>query len=241
VTVVGLARFASADTAADHLKRGADHYKAGRYADAITELSKAYELEPKPETLFPLAQAERLNGDCKTAAEHYKKILSQVSDVTVARAVQQNLELCEKPEDKGQPATTCTPAPAPPDKKPEPAPAPAPTTVTKVVERDRTDVVGIALVGGGALAFGIATGLFFAASPSRDAADRADSIDSHDELAARSDRQQIGAIIAAGLGTAALGIAGVRWVMRSKSTETSAEVAVVPSTDGVGVWATGRF
>lgn len=230
---------ARADTAADHIKRGAEHYKAGRYAEAVVELAMAYQLDPRPDNLFPLAQAERLSGDCKSAATHYKQVLTEISDLQVARIVQQNLELCEKPEDKPG-ATTCPAAPAapPPATTGPDKPAPQPT-VTKVVARDRTDVITFGLVGGGALAFGVATGLYFAAESSKDAAERANSLDTHDDLAARSDNQRIGMVIAAVVGTAAIGTATVRWVLRKPSSR--AEVAVVPTTTGVGVWASGRF
>src|SRR5262249_43601854 len=63
IQVMLLATAASADQAGDLFKAGIDHYKAGKYTEAVTELSKSYKLDPKPEALFALAQAERLAGN----------------------------------------------------------------------------------------------------------------------------------------------------------------------------------
>ena len=75
--VIATAQTAGADPAAD-LKRGIELYKAGKYGDAAALLKQAYEATGKPETLFSLAQAERLAGDCTSAAAHYHKVVELV-------------------------------------------------------------------------------------------------------------------------------------------------------------------
>src|SRR5690606_38392201 len=105
-------------------RRGIDEYKAKKYAEAAATLKASYELEPKPDALFALAQAERLAGRCPEARAHYRQLLEATTELATAKAVQSNLDLCE-PE----------PAPAP-ARPPPAAPAPPPRTITKTVARD---------------------------------------------------------------------------------------------------------
>ena len=233
--VICAARIASADPAAD-MKKGIELYKAGKYAEAAELLKRSYDLAPKAETLFALAQAERLSGDCATAARHYHKVIEQVSDFNVAKLVQQNLALCEKTE------------PAPPPSKPEPEPAkaepaappPPPQIITKTVTRDvpHTDAVAVTLVTFGGIAVGAAGGLFVASSGNRKAAETAGTLDDSNQLVDRAHSQQLAAFVVGGAGVALLGYGIYRLV---SSEPPKADVAIVPTTNGGGVWVTGRF
>lgn len=78
---------------------GAQAYSAARYGDAVRSFDQAYELAPRPQLLFSLAQAERkeffATNDAsylRRAIQHYKAYLEQVpsggrrSEATEAKA-----------------------------------------------------------------------------------------------------------------------------------------------------------
>ncbi|HEY5944252.1 MAG TPA: tetratricopeptide repeat protein, partial [Kofleriaceae bacterium] len=194
--VIALGGSAFADQAADEMKKGIDLYKAGKYAEAIPHLDKAHQLDDKPDTLFALAQAQRLAGDCPSAAANYHKVIEQVSDMNVGKLVQQNLELCEH----DQPKRT---EPVVEPKRDEAEPA-KPQVVERTVVRDvgGTDKLAAVMFGGGMLAVGVAGGLFVAASNNSDAADRAKSLEDHDLLADRAKQQRTIMYVAGGVGVA---------------------------------------
>ena len=232
--VVALSSTAYADKAADELKKGIDFYKAGKYAEAVPHLEQAQKLAPKPDTLFALAQAQRLSGDCNAAAASYHKVIEQVSDMNVGKLVAQNLALCEqdeprKPEPKAEP-------------KEDAAPPPEPKIVEKTVYRDtgKTDKLAAAMFGGGMLALGAAGGFYFAASGNADAADRAKSLEDHDLLSDRASTQRVIMYVAGGAGLAMMGVAIFRWT-RGGGESAKADVAVVPASGGGSVFVTSRF
>lgn len=87
------------DRARTFFNAGAQAYSAARYADAVRSFDQAYELAPRPQLLFSLAQAERKEyfaGNDATylrrAVQHYKAYLEQVpsggrrSEATEAKA-----------------------------------------------------------------------------------------------------------------------------------------------------------
>jgi hypothetical protein len=87
------------DRARTFFNAGAQAYSAARYADAVRSFDQAYELAPRPQLLFSLAQAERkeyfAGNDAsylRRAIQHYKAYLEQVpsggrrSEATEAKA-----------------------------------------------------------------------------------------------------------------------------------------------------------
>ncbi len=74
------------DRARTFFNAGAQAYSAARYGDAVRSFEQAYELAPRPQLLFSLAQAERkeyfAGNDAsylRRAIQHYKAYLDQVS------------------------------------------------------------------------------------------------------------------------------------------------------------------
>jgi tetratricopeptide (TPR) repeat protein len=234
--LIALGGTAQSGPADDAMKKGIELYKAGKYADAIPHLERAHKLDGKPDTLFALAQAQRLAGDCRNAAQNYKKVIEQVSDFTVAKLVQQNLTLCEPDEPK--PAVTSEP-------REELAASAEPRVVEQTVVREvrRTDKVAAVMFGGGMLALGAAGGFYVAASNNADAADRARSLEDHDLLADRATTQRTIVYVAGGLGAAMIGFAVFRWTRGSSTdrAEATTDVAVVPTSGGGALWVTSRF
>lgn len=223
------------------LKKGIELYKAGKYAEARVQIEKAYKADRKPETLFALAQAERLAGDCMAAAAHYKQVISEVSDLNVAKLVQQNLLLCEPSEDKPEPKSE--PAPKVED-KPEAAPV-EPKIIERTVVREerKTDKLAAVMLGGGMLALGAAGGLYVAASSNADAADLARSLEDHDSLADKAKTERTLMYVAAGAGAVMLGVAVFRFATggSGKAEKSDASVAVVPNGSGGSLLVTSRF
>jgi hypothetical protein len=87
------------DRARTFFNAGAQAYSAARYAEAVRSFEQAYELAPRPQLLFSLAQAERkeffAGNDAsyvRRAIQHYKAYLEQVpsggrrSEATEAKA-----------------------------------------------------------------------------------------------------------------------------------------------------------
>jgi tetratricopeptide (TPR) repeat protein len=220
---------ASADPASDLAKRGIDQFKAGKYAEATATLEKAYALDPRPETLFALAQAERLGGDCKVAVEHYRQVLEKISDLNVGKLVAASLAMC--------PGEAPPPAPTPP---PEPAhvepppPPPPPKIITKTVVRDvpHTDMIAAGLAAAGTLALGGAVGLLVASNSNHTAAEQAFTQDEATTFSNRSDSERTEAWVAIGAGVALLGGATAKWVLGGD--RASSEVVVIAPTSGGG-------
>jgi hypothetical protein len=87
------------DRARTFFNAGAQAYSAARYGDAVRSFDQAYELAPRPQLLFSLAQAERkeffATNDAsylRRAVQHYRSYLEQVpsggrrSEATEAKA-----------------------------------------------------------------------------------------------------------------------------------------------------------
>jgi tetratricopeptide (TPR) repeat protein len=228
--VLGAASVAAADPAADLAKQGIALYKAGKYADASATLQRSYELSSKPETLFALAQAERLAGDCKSATQHYQQLFDQVSDFNVAKMVEKSMAMCLKDEPPPPPTT----APAPVQAAPPP-----PQVITMVVTRDvaHHDVIAETSMGVGAVALGAAAGFYMAEVANRDAADAARTLDDHVAAQNRATTDERVMFAAAGAGVALMGFAVFRWV---RGDESSPSVAVTASPLG-HVWVTAHW
>jgi hypothetical protein len=219
---------ASADPAADLVKRGIEQYRTGKYADSAQTLKKAYDLDGKAETLFALAQAERLAGDCPSAIDHYKQVTAKVSDLNVAKLVEQSLQLCAPTE------------PTPIEHHDEPPPPLPPRIVEKTVVREvpRTDRLVLTFAGVGALSLGGAFGLLVAATGNQTAAQHAYTQADYTSFERRYTDEGVAAVVAAGVGVALLGAATVRWL---KNDRTGADVVVVPTGSGATVSLTGRW
>ena len=75
-TTSGVSARALKPEAQGRLDAGLAAYKAQNWEDAIRELEGAYSLDPDPDLLYTLAQAERQGGRCASALGHYRKYLA---------------------------------------------------------------------------------------------------------------------------------------------------------------------
>jgi tetratricopeptide (TPR) repeat protein len=201
-------------------KRGVEEYKARKYDAAIATLKESYALDPKPDALFALAQAERLGGRCPEARKHYKELLEETTEMATAKAVQSNLDLCGPEPEK----------PARPVEAEKPAPPPQIVTKTVVREVRRSGKVASVLLAGGTLGLGAGGALFLASRNSRNDADRALTLDDHDRLVERADRERLMSFVAGGTGVLLVGAAIARWALARDAKPT--EVTVAPAAGG---------
>jgi hypothetical protein len=56
-----------------HFDKGKRYFVAQSYAQAVVEFKAAYLADPQNDTIYALAQAERLAGDCKDAVNAYRQ------------------------------------------------------------------------------------------------------------------------------------------------------------------------
>jgi tetratricopeptide (TPR) repeat protein len=230
-----------------HLKRGVELFAAHQYEAAIAEFEAGNGLDPRPDFLFALAQAERLSGDCASAILYYREFLASQPSERQAEAARANLNRCEHvlstsraSRDAGgedKPAEPAPPPTAAPESEAEPlAPIPPPP--------DRgpwyTDVLGDALLGGG-LVIGAAGGFFWLqSSSSRDDALDATAYDEYESKMDDARSQRAIAIGAFAVGGALVTGAVVRYLTRGDGSE-RATVAVQPASGGVVFGIAGGF
>jgi tetratricopeptide (TPR) repeat protein len=176
--------------ARQHYDRGLKLYGRHQYDDAITELRAGLAIDPQPEILYALGQAERRRGHCDRAVEYYQSCLALVKDPVAAAAVKVQIERCNVAQgdareeadlpgpDPFAPGAPPAPPTAPPAPEPAtPAPAlqapspvhPAPTTVASAPPhraRWQRDALGLSLLGVGAAA-AVTGGVLFGVAESR--------------------------------------------------------------------------
>src|SRR5687767_9729546 len=58
-----------------YLERGLARFEAKDYAGAIADFDAGYQVEPHGDFLYARAQARRLSGDCRGAADDYRGFL----------------------------------------------------------------------------------------------------------------------------------------------------------------------
>jgi hypothetical protein len=88
--VLGFALAASVaraeESAKAHLDKGMIFYNLQDWPSAIREFKAAYSADPQPGTLFTIAQAQRLSGDCEAAIFSYRTFLRTASGTQSAAA-----------------------------------------------------------------------------------------------------------------------------------------------------------
>jgi len=177
-----------------HYERGLKLYEHHQYDDAIGELRAGLAIDPQPDLLYALGQAERRRGHCDRAVEYYQSCLALVKDPVAAAAVKVQIERCNVAQGDNkeeaeqlpgpdpfapgapQPAEPAPAQPAPPApalQAPPPVQAPAPTTVASSPphrKRWQRDALGLSLVGVGVAVAATGGALFGVAESRLDAA-----------------------------------------------------------------------
>jgi tetratricopeptide (TPR) repeat protein len=198
-------------------------YQAKQYDAAAASLAKSYALDPRPDALYALAQAERLANRCKDALVHYEQLLDESKDDKIILRVKENIEICKQIE-AGKPA--------PAEKKQDVAQRDAPTIEYRTIVRTerKRDVLSIVLfVGGGIAVSGGAAGYLYSRELGKDA-DRAQSLAEYNDKYDQSRQLRWISYATAGVGVSLLAIATIR-VIGGDDSETR-RVAVTPVRGG---------
>jgi tetratricopeptide (TPR) repeat protein len=126
--------------------RGMELYNAGRYAEAAIELRAGQAIEPRPEFLYALGQAERNLKNCARAIDYYRAFLATSPPPDQRQLAVVQLERCE--QELAARAAEPPPA-APPSETKIAAPAPAAPAVDAGRKPWYRDPAGGALTGVG--------------------------------------------------------------------------------------------
>ena len=209
----------------DDVSSGVQHYKAGRYNEAIRAFRSAYAIKPRPELLYNIARCQEKSGQIDLALATYREFLLQqgttadlrakVLDATAALQV----ERASRGRGSGGGA-------APPSRHASPGGG---TSDDHLVEW--------ILVGGGG--FAVATGLVFGALAVQEMNRFEDATERDAQIRHRDNTNQhaIVADVAAGLGIVAMTVGLVFLLTDDGDTQ----VAVTPAAGGTGVALAGRF
>jgi tetratricopeptide (TPR) repeat protein len=210
--------------------KGVAAYKKHNFAAASDALSRSFQLERDPDTLFAWAQAQRQLSNFSKAAELYDMLLSFDLPAKNRAAVEQQLAECleavaaQQPKVPQQPKVVAlpddpvepnvvTPAPPPPE-PPVQAPAPAPVVVLPSTRPWYKDPVAIGLLGGGLVITAAGGGVLLSAwSLDRDskAAFASNQYDRAQDLAdTAKSRERIG-VVTMGVG-GVLVVGGAVWI-----------------------------
>jgi hypothetical protein len=120
---------AHADEAAgaEHAKQARIAYDLQDWGKAIAEFRAAYESEQKPEYLWALAQAQRMNQDWSGAIASYKAFKRLDVSTSQANAAELQITKCEAEKAKQEAAAAIQASHAQQKKKPAETSQPAPT------------------------------------------------------------------------------------------------------------------
>jgi tetratricopeptide (TPR) repeat protein len=220
-----------------HFKQAKAYQEAGAFARAVDEYKAAYELDPRPELLFNIAQAYRLAGDKKQALANYKRYLLEQPDGKGADEARVLVAELERQIDED--STRLQPIPVPPVPVP---PVPVPTHVDPPQPAPDSGstlkIAGIASAGVGLVAVGV--GVKFGL----DARAASNAITTHTgpwtmaemtrfEDGQRASRNMVISYVAGGVLVAAGGV--MYWL------GTRSQAVPVVTAQSAGVAVTGRF
>lgn len=231
-----------------HMERAAALHAEGKFAEALTEITIAYSLEPKAERLYAIAQMHVQLGDCAQAITFYRRFLSTRPDDLPKQAAREAVATCKErlaaaEGSTGDPAaldgatvdgapiddaTATATAPAL-----EPAPSAAPAEAP--APRWYHDKLGLALVGGGVTLGILGLATYSSAVGDLDDAEHAASYAEYADLVDGAGTKRVYATVLTIAALAATGAGVYRLVQRRKETR---QLVVAPTADGgmVSVW-----
>ena len=174
---VAIPVLAHADPKADakqHIKRAASLHSAGKFNDALKELTLAYALDPDPELLFAIGQVHMKLGNCTDAVTFYQRYLASNPPASDAAVVNEAIKRCNEDKPQATEPTTTLPEvhaePAHVEAVPLPVVRVAPPVESRPWYRD---ALGNTFVGTGVIAGAVAGVIYHAALSHRDNVDTA--------------------------------------------------------------------
>jgi len=204
---------AMSDEARSHWNEGQRLYAADRYDEAIRELEAGRRIDPRPEFLYALGQAERKRGRCDAAITHFRAYLAEARAPSEISAASLQIERCERQLERERQA-----APAAAPSRPPPIATEAPPA--REGPPWYLDVWGGVLSGAGVAALIASAILYVSAESAIDPASYATLPGYEDALDARDLRATAGAVTFA-VGAALLAAGVLRYVLAGGSSDTT--------------------
>jgi tetratricopeptide (TPR) repeat protein len=209
-----------------HFERGREHFRAGRYREAIVELEAALDLDPdSPTLMYNVAYANELLGELEQAIAYYRKYVAALAPSAIEEREKIELTLRRLEGHRAQVQAAPKPEPTP---VPKTDPAPAEPKPPRDQGFGRADVWFWASLGGGVAMLGGAavTGLM--------ALDREDSvaefvvgldgsIGERQQLQDEADRLALSSDLLIGGGAALVTAAALLYLLRSPEPERARE------------------
>lgn len=222
-------------------------FSQGNFGDAAKLIEKAYLIEPVPELLFPWAQAEREQGNCRAAVDLYGRMLEEIPEGRMADSARSNIELCNEempPEEEAVALVEDDPLEDEYVEESEPEPEPVPVTNTDKQPKAKQwykDPAGGVLTGFGVVGVGVGAALLIVATGNANGAPDAASLDDYNSQSdsALTQRNAGAGVLSVG---GALLVAGViRYVLVAKKNKASATASVWTAPGSGGLVLSGRF
>lgn len=262
IALAGPSDILSDPQAKAHVSEAEIMFSEGRFADAATQLEKAYLIEPRPELLYPWAQAEREQGHCDAAVELYQQFLEERPEGAMADNARANIERCggeggvvaggavaddeelvEVIDDDELAEDDLDELVENAEPEPEPKPQPKPTVKDDQPKAKKwyRDPLGGVLTGLGVVGVGGGAALIAVAVSRADGASTADSVtDYRDEQDSATTLRNAGAGVLTVGGALLLG-GIVRYVIVNKKNKAAATASLWTTPEGGGVVISGRF
>jgi tetratricopeptide (TPR) repeat protein len=225
-------------------------FSEGNFGDAAKLIEKAYLIEPVPELLFPWAQAEREQGNCRAAVDLYTRMLEEIPEGPMADSARQNIARCEEemgPEEEVVPVVDDDRLGEDESLEEEVEPEPEPVKPKDDAPKSKSkewykDPAGGVLTGLGIVGVGTGVALLAVASSTAGAApDAANVVEYREESDRAVTQRNVGAAVLS-VGGALLVAGVVRYVLVAKKNKSNATASLWTAPGGGGgLVVSGRF
>lgn len=237
---------------------GMELYKQRDYRRAVEKFLQAYAIDHDPNLLFNIARCYEQLGDSEAAIEKYEEFVKMPGADTQGRqraydSINQLRQLVAAAESGPQPAPNSTEASAPAAEQ-NSAPAPESPPATVEVSGDGPGLLPWFLLGAGVVAAGAGTTIYMLGQADHDQVREAPNygqpgrVVGMTEAEARNwvetgDQKKLFGLIGVGVGGALMVTSAALFAFGGSSQEHVSEpqLALLPTTDGAGVVAFGRF
>ena len=225
-------------------------FTEGNFGDAAKLIEKAYLIEPVPELLFPWAQAEREQGNCRAAVDLYNRMLEEIPEGPMADSARQNIARCEEEMGPEEEIVPIVDDPIEEDdlfeeeeEQPDPEPAePKDDPPKSKAKQWYKDPVGGVLTGLGVVGVGTGVALLAVASSTANDAPNAANVSAYNDESDRAVTQRNAGAAVLSIGGALLVAGVVRYVLVAKKNKSNATASLWTAPGGGGgLVVSGRF
>ncbi len=227
----GLARADAKAEAQSRFQHATELHQAGKFAEALNELTVAYTLDPRPEILYAIGQMHVQLGDCPQAILFYQRFLST------------SPTRCPPPPRprRSRPARPSrTPPPRPRPRRSPRRRRPDPPRKQERPARWYADKLGAGLLGSGVLVGAASLATYASARADLSDADAAPDHQRYTDLVDSAHHKQTYAVVLGAVGAGLAVAAVVRYALVRRASA-RAPVGAAPAPGGGLVTWSGRF